>query len=86
MSNPFRSHNSGLNAPAAKLVPITPNDDSDLPDGVCRGLLAGTAGTANLIDASGIERTGVPLQQGFNPLGAQRVKTGGTAANLWALY
>jgi hypothetical protein len=86
MPNPFRSHNSGLNAPAAKVVPIVPDDDTDLPDGVCRALLVGTSGTANLVDASGTDRTGVPLQQGFNPIGAVRVKLGGTAANLWALY
>jgi hypothetical protein len=86
MSNPFRSHNGGLSSPASKLVPITPDDDADLPDGVCRALLVGTAGTANLIDASGGERSGVPLQQGFNPIGVRRVMTGGGAADLWALY
>ena len=86
MSNPFGSHNGGLNAPASNVVPVTPDDENDLPGGVCRALLAGTAGTATLIDASGTERAGVPLQQGYNPIGVQRVKLGGTAANLWALY
>lgn len=86
MPNPFSGHNRGLTAPATKIVPITPDDDDDLPDGICRAVLAGGAGTVNLIDASGAERTGVPLQQGFNPIGVQRVKTGGTAASLWALY
>ena len=86
MSNPFRSHHRGLSAPAARVAPITPDDDADLPEGVCRGLLVGVAGSANLIDASGAERTGVPLQQGFNPIGVARFKTGGTAANVWALY
>jgi hypothetical protein len=86
MPNPFSSHNGGLNAPASRLVPITPDDDNDLPEGVCRALLVGAAGTTTLIDASGAERTGVPLQQGFNPIGVRRVKTGGTATNLWALY
>jgi hypothetical protein len=86
MPNPFSSHNGGLNAPASRLVPITPDDDNDLPEGVCRALLVGAAGTATLIDASGAERTAVPLQQGFNPIGVRRVKTGGTATNLWALY
>ena len=86
MSNPFSSHNGGLTAPASRLVPITPDDDTDLPGGVCRALLVGTAGTANLIDASGTQRDGVPLQQGYNPIGVQRVKTGGSATNLWALY
>ncbi len=86
MSNPFRTHNSGLTSPASRVVPIVPDDESDLPEGVCRGLLVGTAGTANLIDASGEARTGVPLQQGFNPIGVARIMTGGSAANLWALY
>ena len=86
MTNPFRSHNGGLNAPASQVVPIEPDDETDLPGGVCRALLVGTAGTANLVDASGTERSGVPMQQGFNPIGAARVMTGGTAANLWALY
>ncbi len=86
MPNPFSSHNGGLNAPASRIRPITPDDESDLPGGVCRALLVGSAGTANLIDASGTEHSGVPLQQGYNPLGARRIKTGGTAANIWALY
>jgi hypothetical protein len=86
MSNPFSNHNGGLSAPAARIVPITPDDDADLPDGTCRALLVGTAGAVDLIDASGSERTAVPLQQGFNPIGVQRVKTGGSANNLWALY
>ncbi len=86
MSNPFSSHNGGLNAPASRLEPVTPDDGNDLPGGVCRALLIGSGGTVNLVDASGAERTGVPLQQGFNPVGAQRVKTGGTASDIWALY
>ena len=86
MSNPFQNRNGGLTAPASGLVPVTPNDASDLPEGVCRALLVGTAGTANLIDASGAEHANVPLQQGYNPIGVQRVKTGGSASNLWALY
>jgi hypothetical protein len=86
MSNPFSSHNGGLSAPSARIEPVTPDDDNDLAGGVCRALLVGSGGTANLIDASGVERTGVPLQQGFNPIGTQRIKTGGTAADIWALY
>ena len=86
MTNPFSTHNGGLNGPASRLVPITPDDSNDLPEGACRALLVGTAGTADLIDASGVERTGVPLQQGYNPIGVLRVKTGGSASSLWALY
>lgn len=60
--------------------------DSDLAGGVCRGLLVGTAGTANLQDADGTTTTDVPLQQGYNPLQARQVRTGGTADDIWALY
>lgn len=72
-------------APAAVFAPVT-KADAALPGGTCRSLLVGTAGTANLIDASGVVRANVPLQQGYNPLACRQVRTGGTAADIWALY
>ena len=54
--------------------------------GTCRGLLVGTAGTCNLTDGSGTQRTNVPLQQGYNPLIVQSIEAGGTADDIWALY
>lgn len=80
------TRDGGLEAPAPKMTPITPDDDSDLPNGICRALLVGSEGTATIIDATGVERVDVPLQQGFNPIGVRRVKIGGTASGLWALY
>jgi hypothetical protein len=71
--------------PARRVVPVT-KADSDLPNGVCRGLLVGTAGTANLVEFDGTVRTAVPLQAGFNPLSVLQVRTGGTASDIWALY
>lgn len=53
MTNLFSHHSIYLSAPAAKIVPVTPDNNTDLPEGVCRALLIGMAGTANLIDASG---------------------------------
>ena len=51
-----------------------------------RALLVGTAGTANLVYASGAVSS-VPLQVGYNPLGGVlRIATGGTADNIWAIY
>jgi hypothetical protein len=76
----------GLTAPANSVEAVTPSDTVDLPNGICRALLVGSAGVANIIDGSGIERTGIPLLQGFNPIRVQRVLTGGTASNIWALY
>lgn len=86
MSNPFSERTIGLASPAAHIAQITKNDTTDLVDGVCRAVLVGTAGTANIIDASGVEHTNVPLQQGYNPIGIMRIKTGGTSDNIWALY
>jgi hypothetical protein len=60
--------------------------DSNLPAGECRALLVGTAGTANLMDATGEILANVPLQQGYNPLKVLQVRTGGDADDIWALY
>jgi hypothetical protein len=60
--------------------------DAALPDGPCRALLVGTAGTANLMDNSNTILTAVPLQAGYNPISVQQVRTGGTATDIWALY
>lgn len=71
--------------PARKLIAVT-KADSDLPNGVCRGLWVGTAGTANIQDASGTTRTSVPLLAGLFPFPCLQVRTGGTAADIWAIY
>jgi hypothetical protein len=71
--------------PAEDFVPVT-KADANLPDGACRGLLVGTAGTANLQGRDGVTRANVPLQAGYNPLVVLQVRTGGTAADIWALY
>lgn len=73
-------------APAVDYVPVTKDDANDLPNGLCKGLLVGTPGTANLTTHNGTARDGIPLQAGFNPIRALRVRTGGTAADIVALY
>ncbi len=85
MADPYASFSNNPAAPAIRYVEVA-KADADLPGGPCKALLVGTAGTANLTDAEGNARAGVPLQQGYNPLRCQRVNTGGTAANIWALY
>ena len=72
-------------ASAAVYIPVT-KANSDLVDGVPRGLLVGTAGTANLMDMRGNIRENVPLQPGYNWVRCRQVRTGGTAADIWALY
>jgi hypothetical protein len=77
--------NSSLVTPAREYAPVT-KADADLPGGVCRGLLVGVAGTANLMQIDGTIRADVPLAVGYNPLVALQVRTGGTASGIWALY
>ena len=43
----FETYTSGLSGPASILAPVTRSDTADLPDGDCRSLLVGQAGTAN---------------------------------------
>lgn len=86
MPDPFNSHSAGLSSPARALSPITKDDGADLPDGTCRALLVGSGGTANIVDAAGNDLANVPLQTGFNPLRVARVKTGGSASDIWAIY
>ncbi|MHA1525142.1 MAG: spike base protein, RCAP_Rcc01079 family [Alphaproteobacteria bacterium] len=86
MSDPYESLATGLTSPARELASVTKDDATDLPKGVCRALLVGTPGTANMVDAAGNTLTNVPLQQGYNLLRVARIKTGGTAGDIWALY
>jgi hypothetical protein len=74
-------------APGDYLAAVTPDDSNDLPGGVCRALLVGTAGAAKLTDAAGNVVTSVPLQAGYNPLRVKRVwSTGTTASTIYAIY
>lgn len=77
---------SDLKIDSAVSYPPVTKADADLPEGPCRGLLVGTAGTANLMELDGTVRTNVPLQAGYNNLVVKQVMLGGTADNIWALY
>ncbi len=74
---------SAASGPAEQMGLITKG--AALPFGKCRGILCGTAGTAN-ITVNTVVLTNVPLQQGYNPIRVDSVQSGGTAADLWALY
>lgn len=71
---------------SASVYTLVTKANADLPGGITRGLLVGTAGTANLTQPDGTLCADVPLQQGYNPLQVLQVRTGGTADNIWALY
>lgn len=78
--------NELLRTSAASDVVLVTKANSDLPGGVCRGLWVGTAGTAFITTAAGGDRDSVPLQQGMNPIMCLRVRPGGTASDIWAMY
>lgn len=86
MADLFERYAAGLSSPARVLKPVTKDDLNDLADGTCRALLVGSGGSANLVDAGGNDLVAVPLQTGFNPVRISRVKTGGTASDIWAIY
>jgi hypothetical protein len=73
-------------ASASSDVAVTKHDTNEFADGTCRGLWVGTAGTANLTQDDGTERVNFPLKEGPNPIRVKRVKTGGSADDMWALY
>lgn len=57
-----------------------------VPGGRCFGLVCGTAGTANFIDADGNACANFPLQAGYNPISISTLSSGGTADDIWALF
>ena len=50
-----------------------------------RALWVGTAGTANLTDWNGTALADFPLKAGLNPIAVTKVRTGGTADDIWLL-
>jgi len=50
-----------------------------------RALWIGTAGTLNIEDANGSALTNFPAKEGLLPLAVGKVKTGGTADDIWLL-
>lgn len=52
MTDVFKNHQTGLESPATRLLPITPNDDVDLPIAT-RALSVGTEGFVNVTTVGG---------------------------------
>jgi hypothetical protein len=75
--NPANTRNAD---PVAAFRSVTPNDDTDLPDGPCRALNVGTAGEASVVDMTGTTVT-IYLTQGWNPCAVRRVRASGLEAD-----
>jgi hypothetical protein len=75
------------NGLAIGLVPVAPNDTTDLAQGPCGALYSATAGTIAVVDGFGGVVTIVSLEAQYHPIRVQRVlATGTTATGLVALY
>ncbi len=76
-----------MSDPAARIVPITPKDDADLPDGPCRAIYVGQEGVVEAVDSAGgaFKLVTGPCQ--YHPMRVRRVRaTGTTARDILALY
>lgn len=77
-----------LRDPAYDVIPVT-KADVDLPNGPCKAILVGIAGTLNVQTVgigSATIRTSLPLAAGIYPFQLNQVRLGGTADDIWAIY
>lgn len=78
-----------LTLPAWDVIPVT-KADANLPDGTCKAILIGTAGTLNVemrgIDGVPVVRNSLPLEAGLYPFQCTQIRTGGTADSIFAVY
>ena len=73
--------NNSYTRQVAQTVPVTPDDDADLPRGVTRAVYVGGEGDLAVVYGSGVEDVLVGLASGlFHPLSVARVKSTGTTA------
>jgi hypothetical protein len=83
----FSGRAQATNAPANRLAVVVPSDDTDLPDGLARGLFVGGAGTLRVVDSHGNIADIVSNASQYHPLRIARIMaTGTTAADIVALY
>jgi len=81
------TENTGTTVPAEAMRNVTPSDGSDLPDGPCRALLIGGAGTLVVTDLTDTDVTLVCGAGQIIPAWVKRVKATGTdATNIVAMY
>ena len=86
MANPFSGRAVSINGPATDILPITPDDATDLAD-VAIALYVETGGVVVFDSvAGGATRTVTVGDHAILPVGARRVRaTGTTAAGIHAL-
>jgi len=85
LSNPFLNRAPSLAGPATDIVPVTPDDNTDLQD-VAVALYVETGGVVSLVTEKGGNRSVIVSDNSILPVGISRVHaTGTTAAGIHAL-
>lgn len=88
MSDSFASMADTIMSQARRLRAVTPHAANDLPDGVCKALLIGNAGTVAVVAVGDTEAVVLNAAAGqVLPVRARAVRvTGTTATGIVALY
>ena len=69
------------------IIPVTPSDTVDLPDGECRCLYIDSSGTIKVITAAGNTRGPINVSAGtYLLVRCTRVFSTDTTATVWAVY
>lgn len=83
----LETESTGTTVPAEAMRSVSPNDAADLPDGPCRALFVGGAGTVVCTDLTDTEVTLICGAGQIIPGWVTRVKATGTnATNIVAMY
>ena len=80
MTNPFENRTSSLSGPATDIVPVTPDDLTDMTD-VAIALYVETGGTLSLLTVRGGNRSVSVADNSILPVGTRRVNATGTTAS-----
>ena len=79
MSNPFENRTSALSGPATDILPVTPDDVTELPD-VAVALYVENGGILSVLTALGNARSLSVANNSYLPVGIRRVNASGTTA------
>lgn len=80
MANPFLNRIPTLSGPAHDIVPVLPDDATDMPD-IAAALYVEIGGVLNVISLSGQTRSITVADRSFLPVGVRRVNATGTTAD-----
>lgn len=78
--NPFANRAGSLSGPAHDALPVTPDDNTDLPH-VALGLYVETGGSVSIVTVTGATRSLAVADHSILPIGVRRVRTTGTTAS-----